>query len=407
MGFERVREILAAAKAAEDAARLALPATDPPQTLFRAEAVAARQSQSLGAVLLEPRLSGRLLTWASMTAALAVLAFLLLGSYTRKAHVNGWLVPQQGLARIFAPQGGIITRVHAREGEWVKKGASLVTLSGEIQSTSGGATQELVIQQLNARRSSQLETKKSVQRQLDEQHNDLAKRASLARARLQLGEQSVARERALRARDLITMPRLQRTEQEVLDQKSALTALEGALRELPFRRETQLAEIDRSVTAIEQEIAQTEARREIVVTAPQDGTVTSIQADPGSNVQSTVPLLSVVPDGTVLEAHLFAASRAVGFVRPGQRVLLRYQAYPYQKYGSYAGRVTSVSKAAINPAELSQQVTGLSSLVGANEPFTDYRCARSAVCDDLRQADAVAAGNAARRGRFGRDTFVD
>ena len=39
-------------------------------------------------------------------------------------------------------------------------------------------------------------------------------------------------------------------------------------------------------------------------------------------------------------------------VRPGQRVLLRYDAYPYQKFGHYEGTVTSVSRATVSPGEL-------------------------------------------------------
>jgi membrane fusion protein len=65
---------------------------------------------------------------------------------------------------------------------------------------------------------------------------------------------------------------------------------------------------------------------------------------------------------------LFSPSRAIGFVRPGQRVLLRYQAFPYQKFGQYEGTVVYVSRSAISPGELSQQLAGLTSLYGANVP---------------------------------------
>jgi membrane fusion protein len=173
----------------------------------------------------------------------------------------------------------------------------------------------------------------------------------------------------MRARDLIALPRLQKTEQDYLDGKTALLTLEDALRALPYKRQTQLAEVERNIAAAEQELAEAEARREIVITAPQDGTVTDIQAEPGSAAQLNVPLMTIVPSGTVLQAQLFAPSRAIGFARSGQRVLLRYQAFPYQKYGSYAGTVVSVSRSAMSPADLTQQLAGLTSLHGANEPL--------------------------------------
>ena len=130
----------------------------------------------------------------------------------------------------------------------------------------------------------------------------------------------------------------------------------------------QLAEIDRGVAALEQAIAEAEARRQFVVTAPQNGVITAIQVEAGSTVSTTVPLLSIVPAGSRLEAHLFSPSSAVGFVKAGQRVLLRYQAFPYQKFGQYEGKVVSVSRSAISPSELSQQLAGLKSLFDGNAP---------------------------------------
>ena len=85
-------------------------------------------------------------------------------------------------------------------------------------------------------------------------------------------------------------------------------------------------------------------------------------------ISASVPMLTIVPKGVALEAQLFGPSSAVGFIRAGQRVLLRYQAYPYQKFGQYEGTVASVSRSAISPAELSQQLAGLTSLYGANVP---------------------------------------
>jgi membrane fusion protein len=49
---------------------------------------------------------------------------------------------------------------------------------------------------------------------------------------------------------------------------------------------------------------------------------------------------------------LYAPSKAAGFVRAGAPVLLRFDAYPYQKYGQLTGKVVSVSKAAVNAADI-------------------------------------------------------
>jgi membrane fusion protein len=45
-------------------------------------------------------------------------------------------------------------------------------------------------------------------------------------------------------------------------------------------------------------------------------------------------------------------SAAVGFIHVGAPVLIRYQAYPYQKFGQYAATVTSIARTALSTADL-------------------------------------------------------
>ena len=186
----------------------------------------------------------------------------------------------------------------------------------------------------------------------------------------------------LRERGLTSELQAQQAEEGRIDQAATLSALErarivtqrdrltleGELKDLPFKVQAQIANIDRNSAEVEQQLAEVEARREIVVAAPQTGIVASIQAESGGSANTTVPLLSIVPAGTQLEAQLFSPSRAIGFVRAGQPVLLRYQAYPYQKFGHYKGMVANVSRSALSPSELPLQLAGLTSLYGANEP---------------------------------------
>jgi membrane fusion protein len=63
-------------------------------------------------------------------------------------------------------------------------------------------------------------------------------------------------------------------------------------------------------------------------------------------------LLSILPAGSALQAQLLVPSRAIGFIDPGSRVVLRYEAFPYQKFGQQYGRVTDVSRSALNSSEV-------------------------------------------------------
>jgi membrane fusion protein len=81
-------------------------------------------------------------------------------------------------------------------------------------------------------------------------------------------------------------------------------------------------------------------------------------------VSAGTTLATIIPQGAPLEAHLYAPSRSIGFVRPGQDVLLRYPAYPHQKFGSHRGRIASISRNAMPPGEL-----GFAPADGSREPL--------------------------------------
>lgn len=355
--------------------------------LFRREVLAERQAQWLGTVLLAPRLSHRLLTLVAALAAAAVVALLFLGHFTRTARVSGWLVPQQGVVRVFAPRPGVVQRLHVSEGQAVRQGEPLLTLSDEVQSATLGAVQAEVARQQAQRRESLLAEREQQQRLLAQQQRALADRVAALQGELRQSEREIAVLQARRAialrnerlhqeqfrQGFVSEMRLQLVEAERLEQDARLgeiergrlalarerMGVEAELADLPLKAHKDLALIDRELAQLGQERAEAEAKREIVVNAPHDGTVTAIQAVPGTLATAAVPLLSVLPAGSRLEAHLYGPSRAVGFLQPGQRVRLRYQAFPYQRFGHHEGVIQSVSRSAVSPAELPPQLAGV------------------------------------------------
>ena len=52
-----------------------------------------------------------------------------------------------------------------------------------------------------------------------------------------------------------------------------------------------------------------------------------------------------------MDAVLYVPSTAIGFIREGQAVRVSYDAFPYQRFGQYAGTVHSVSRNDIRPAQ--------------------------------------------------------
>ena len=391
---------------AERAARTSGPQEEPPAPatpvaagppLFRREAVAERQTQWLGTVLLEPRFAGRVFVPCAALLAIAALGFVFFGSYSSKARVAGLLVPRSGLVKVFAPMAGVVTQIRVREGDTVAKGTPMLAVSAELRSETQGATRAGIVDRLTRKRDSLASETQAQNRLSGQQRTDMRRRLDalrgeqahigseldLQRRRLKLSQAALARDEQMRARDLIPLPRLMQSQQDSLDQAGKLHALErargallqeqavldGQLAEMPLQLDSRLGEIGRNVATLEQELIEAESRREIIIAAPQDGTVGGIQAELGGNASLAAPLLDIVPAGSGLEAQLFSTSKAIGFLHPGQKVRLRYQAFPYQKFGSYDGTVAGISHSAVNPSELTQQLAGLTSLFAANEPL--------------------------------------
>ena len=146
--------------------------------------------------------------------------------------------------------------------------------------------------------------------------------------------------------------RLQDLARQRLDVEQQLDQIRQQLRELPLNTRNQQNDIERKLADVDQSIAENEARRAVILRAPQASVVATLLAKPGQVVNAGQSVVSLLPQGALLEAQLMVPSRAIGFVRTGARVVLRYEAYPFQKFGQQFGSVTDVSRTALSPQEV-------------------------------------------------------
>ena len=121
---------------------------------------------NLGGIAISQPLGAWLLTLAAAGMAAAIVAFLLLGSYTRCASVAGQLVPLQGVVTLPAPVTGIVERLDAAEGDAASAEQTLAIIQAPCampESGNGGAALEQQIRQQKASlKAAQLRDRKSV-----------------------------------------------------------------------------------------------------------------------------------------------------------------------------------------------------------------------------------------------------
>lgn len=348
--------------------------------LFRREAVDYLGGHLYGQVLLAQPLSYSVLTAFFLVLSLIVAVFLFSFSYTSKATVQGLIVPSRGALRVVPPQAGIVSTRLVGEGSLVKRGDVLFVLSNERSTLDMPAQEQAVARLLQARRSSFLREREQQQAQdgqrllaLQRRESELASalrhveaQISLQQERARLAEQAYRRNLDLQASSFISRAGVQTSEAEWLDQRQRLGDLQRTRSETArdldaarFEQKDVLSQsrrnteaLAREITELDQQLAENAAKREITVRAGQAGRVTGITAQPGQMVTSTQSIATILSGGSTLEAELYAPSRTVGFIKVGMPVLLRYQAYPYQKFGQSSGRVLEVTASVLAQGDL-------------------------------------------------------
>jgi membrane fusion protein len=348
-------------------------------TLFRREALESQQTSWIGEIQLVRPLPLALLSGGVALALLAVGAFLALGEYTRKVSVSGVLVPDRGVIRLVPPQDAVVLERRVAEGAGVRAGDVLFVLSLDRAADTQTTVQRTLAERASSLRDAAGQQQALLDSQLaalDRRHADLQRErgvldaeSALLGKRLALAEQAQARLEALRGDNFISAAQLQAKAEELLGlqaqrqaherQRSAhereIAMVESQRRELPLQARARIGELERERAELAQKSAESEAKRSVLIRAPQDGIVSAVLASPGQSVTAASALASLVPAGSTLQAHLYAPSSAVGFLRAEQPVLLRYHAFAYQKFGHQQGRIERVSLAPLQPAELADQ----------------------------------------------------
>jgi len=348
--------------------------------IFREQAVTAQSQRWLGEILIARPMTVGFLAMAAVLVASAIVAFLAFADYTRKERVTGQLVMSRGLVKVYPPSAGTIVRRLVGEGSQVDVNQPLYVLSAERVSTARGDTQAEIVRQLVLRKGTLREERAKQARILAEEEAalrrkirdlsneeaQLGREIEIQKTRVGLASESVRRPRLLLAQGYVSQAFLDEKEQDHLEQQTRMQALErtrlstrrdisafeSELENAPLKAQNALAAIDRQVAALEQDVVEGEAKRDMVILAPQDGTITAVLGESGQWLTPNQPLASILPRNSALEAVLYVPSRAVGFVEAGKSVQIRYPAYPYQKFGQYSGKVKEIARTALAPEEL-------------------------------------------------------
>lgn len=342
----------------------------PPDGLFRREVLEKRSNRWLGELTLYHPVPVGITLSVATGAIVVTMLFLIVAVYTQRVRVEGVLVPKGGVVTVVSPNTGTVDYLNVEEGTVVSAGQAIALVLNPHR-TRSGETAANVERSLISRREEINESIELSERAQLAQIQDFEIRSSayaniisnlqqeeiVALERLDLADESSKKFSSLLAEQLVSETEAARYEGDVLARRSELVGVrrqiltaEQELASLRSERERSAAVFmsERSVmrgqlAALQQEEMENQSRAEAVAFAPVAGVVAAKLVEPGQNVAAAQAMIRIVPEESVLEAHLLVPSRVIGQIRTGQTVKLAYRAFPYQKFGLQDGVLSQIS----------------------------------------------------------------
>lgn len=358
--------------------------TEGSESLYRPEVFEARKRRIYGDVVIRQSTSAWVLGILFGGLLLLGLVALAFGTYARTETVQGMLVPGGGSAKVLPPRPGIIARVFVAEGQAVKEGAPLALVRVDQTLPGGGTLEEIQrsilreqqgiagdqighavrdLRQKEASASARLTGLRSALENTREQMKINAEIVRSARAQFEIFDKMAAQR-------LVRQTELEERRRAYLNAESQQRSLQkendrltSEIREVELERGMLGDQAREAIRRVESSQNETKLRlvalqgaSTFLLTAPIAGKVAGLQASVGQAASPRQPIATILPAGADLRAHLVVPSRSAGFLRVGQPVRIRYDAFPYQQFGTYEGTVAEVSQNILAPSEVSLPV---------------------------------------------------
>jgi membrane fusion protein len=358
--------------------------------LFRQEVIEAGRDRLAGTVVAATPPRGRVYVALVLAVAAVLIAFLVFGRYASSAQVRGVVAFDSGIARVYPAAQGEVRAIHVRTGSRVAAGDPLVTLSlAQGAGGVGGQLSEVAVQDAELARQEQLAAMlgSSETQALQAQRSNLGagiasleRQRAIAAGQIRLAEAAARRSAQLaregagtqrqvedgRAALLARRAELESVTERLISQRDALSQVEARMAQRSIEADRSRSEIVARRAALAEQGAALKRTDQLVLTAPVAGEVGDVATEIGLRAKPDTSLVTIVPEGSRLEVWLYAPSRAIGFVRPGQQVRLNFDSFPYQRFGTGSGTVTAVSRIPV-------EASAIDADLGISEPVFRIR----------------------------------
>ncbi len=353
-------------------------------SLFRKEAISHQNERLTGAITLAQPISIKLTVLILVSVAITIITFLFSAEYSRKETVRGFLMPNKGVIKSYANQGGTIEKLWVKEGDKVVKGQSLATIIVQQNNSNGidlstqlaeqlNAQENLLIDEISQHKTLKIQELSNLHAQsiaLDNEKVALEEQLLLADEKLMLLNEQQLDFNQLNKNGYISNLEKDRQQQALLEakqekkniarlllqQQNQLNQLTFNIKNIPQQYTLRINSLKRQQADLQRQLAQVSSNYKYTITASNNGVVTGIQVVEGETLSQSKaqskPLLHILPEGSELIAELLLPTRSAGFIQVGNNTRLRFDAFPYQRFGFIESEITRIDQALVSPNEI-------------------------------------------------------
>ena len=349
--------------------------------LFRQEAINYQKAKWMGKALLIKGYSAWFVFLLSIIFIIIFIFAVIFGTYTRRINVPGEITTQPRAINLFSTQQGFIINSHVKVGDKVKKGDPIYELDVSQTTQLGNVTQKTIESINNQIKniSEIIETLKenkqitlnALKQQIDEYnkfHQDsllLVKNAEKGMSEMYESMQNYA---DYQKKGLINNEQFNNQRYLYYQQQNSYQFLQNqiiqenlSIIQLNSELVTKIADFDNKISeyqfqlnALQRQLTEVNAKGTLIVSAPSDGRIESLSVTEGQMVKTDDSLAQLIPANTdSYNLVLWAPNESVPYISINDKINIRYEAYPYQRFGQFSGKIMSISNVPASSQEMS------------------------------------------------------
>lgn len=348
--------------------------------MFRQEAIDNQKMKWRGRALLLPGIPFWFTAGLCLFFLVAFLTFVIAGTYTRRVNVTGEISTYPRAANVYSTVQGVVVKQFVTEGLAIKTGAPIFQIDVSKSTRSGVVSDNQrrdidgqltriaqIISRLESNKQAtlaMLEKQKAQYTAAFAHSTDILRRAQEG---IRIMKENMENYRHYQTKGLINKDQLTNQVALYYQQQNNLLGLSGQneqnamqITALESQIHTQAAEFDNRIYQMElqryelqKELQNIDASGTIIVRALTEGRVDSLSVTVGQMVNVGDSLLQVLPhDIDHYALVLWVPNDAIPYIATGDKVNVRYDAFPAEKFGQFAGTVSVISKTPASPQEM-------------------------------------------------------